>query len=95
MIAFTFSQAHVTYVTHKLALNIQVNVSNKPCLGFMYFIQQGFFFYFKYSFNKCIELKLLYVLPYDTEVILSICIAVVDYTCINSVRKFRKFIRLE
>ena len=26
-----FFQAHVTYVTLKIALNIQVNVSNKPC----------------------------------------------------------------
>ena len=25
-------QAHVMYVTFKIALNIQVNVSNKPCL---------------------------------------------------------------
>ena len=32
MVAYTFFQAHVTYVTLKIALNIQVNVSNKPCL---------------------------------------------------------------
>ena len=32
MVAYTFFQARVTYVTLKKALNIQVNVSNKPCL---------------------------------------------------------------
>ena len=39
-----YFQAHVTYVTLKMALNNQVNVSNKPCLylfacchRFMYF----------------------------------------------------------
>ena len=30
MVAYTIFQAHVTYVTLKIALNIQVNVSNKP-----------------------------------------------------------------
>ena len=42
--AYTIFQAHVTYVTLKIALNIQINVSNKPCLylfacwlRFMYF----------------------------------------------------------
>ena len=50
---------------------------------------------FKYSFNKCLEVELLYVLPNDTKVILSICIAVVIYTCIKSVSEFRKFIRLK
>ena len=52
------------------------------------------FIYFKSSFNKCLELKLLYVLTNDTLVILSICRAVVDYTCIKSVCEFRKFIWL-
>ena len=44
MVAYTIFQAHVTYVTLKIALNIQVNVSNKSCLylfaclhRFMYF----------------------------------------------------------
>ena len=32
MVAYTIFQAHVTYVTLKIALNIQVNVSNMPCL---------------------------------------------------------------
>ena len=32
MVAYTNFQAHVTYVTLKNALNIQVNVINKPCL---------------------------------------------------------------
>ena len=36
-----------------------------------------------------------YQMIHGTEVILSICIAVVDYTCIKSVREFRKFIRLK
>ena len=50
----------------------------------------------KYSFNKCFELQLLCVLPNNTQVILSICIAVVDYTCIRSVREFKKiYIRLK
>ena len=31
-VAFTIFQVHVMYVTFKIALNIQVNVSNKPCL---------------------------------------------------------------
>ena len=30
MAAYTFFQAHVTYVTLKIALNIQVNVSKSP-----------------------------------------------------------------
>ena len=48
MVAFTIFQAHVLYVTFKIALNILVNVSNKPCLylfacwhRFMYFFTQG------------------------------------------------------
>ena len=35
------------------------------------------------------------MLPNDTEVILNICIAVVDFTCIKSVREFSIFIRLK
>ena len=31
MVAYTIYQAHVMYVTFKIALNIQVKVSNKPC----------------------------------------------------------------
>ena len=38
---------------------------------------------------------MLCVLPNDTYVILSICIEVIDDTCIKSVRVFRKFIRLK
>ena len=38
---------------------------------------------------------MLCVLPNDTQVTLSICIEVVDYTCIKSVREFRKFKRLK
>ena len=48
MVTYTIFQAHVMYVTFKIALNIQVNVSNKPCLylfacwhRFMYFPLQG------------------------------------------------------
>ena len=44
MVAYTIFQAHIMYVTLKIALNIQVNVSYKPCLylfahwhRFMYF----------------------------------------------------------
>ena len=44
MVAYTIFQAHVMYVTFKIALNIQISVSNKPCLylfacwhRFMYF----------------------------------------------------------
>ena len=44
MVAYTIFQIHVIYVTFKLSLNIQGNVSNKPCLylfacwcRFMYF----------------------------------------------------------
>ena len=44
MVAYTIFQAHVTYVTLKIALNIQVDVSNKAffylfacLLRFMYF----------------------------------------------------------
>ena len=32
MVAYTIFQAHVMYVTFKIVLNIQVNVSNNPCL---------------------------------------------------------------
>ena len=32
MVADTIFQAHVMYVTLIIALNIQANVSNKPCL---------------------------------------------------------------
>ena len=32
MVAYTIFQAHGKYVAFKIALNIQVNVSNKPCL---------------------------------------------------------------
>ena len=35
------------------------------------------------------------MLPNDTYVTLSICTSVVDYTCIKSVRKYSKFIRLK
>ena len=48
MVAYTIFQAHVTYFTLQIALNIQVNVSNKPCSylfacwhRFMYFFLQG------------------------------------------------------
>ena len=48
MVADTIFQAHVTYVTLKIALNVQVNVSNMPFLylfacwhRFMYLFQQG------------------------------------------------------
>ena len=48
MVAYTIFQVHVMYVTFKIASNIQVNVSNKPCLylfecwhRFVYFIKQG------------------------------------------------------
>ena len=44
IVANTIFLTHVTYVTLKIALNIQVNASNKPCLylfacwyRFMYF----------------------------------------------------------
>ena len=32
MVAYTIFPAHVMYVTFKIALNIQIKVSNKPCL---------------------------------------------------------------
>ena len=32
MVAYTIFQAHVVYVTFKIALNIQVTVSNNLCL---------------------------------------------------------------
>ena len=32
MVAYTIFQAHVMYVTFKIALSIQVNVANKPYL---------------------------------------------------------------
>ena len=72
------------YVTFKIALNTQVNVSNKPCL-----------YLFAFWHRFILELYLLCMLPNDTYVILSICTAVVDYTCIKYVRELRKFIRLK
>ena len=59
------------------------------------------FTFFKYSFDKCLRLLLLCMLPNDKLIILSICIAVVDINmslpppCIKSVKVFRKFIRLK
>ena len=49
------------YVTFKMALNIQVNVSNKSCLYLcmlaqVYVLLLTRFTYFKYSFNKCLGL---------------------------------------
>ena len=48
MVAYTIFQAHVMYVTFKIALNIQVNVANRFCLylfacwhRYMYFFKQG------------------------------------------------------
>ena len=32
VVAYAIFQAHVTYVTLKIALNVQVKVSNMPCL---------------------------------------------------------------
>ena len=32
MAAYTIFQAHVMYVTFKIALHIRIDVSNKPCL---------------------------------------------------------------
>ena len=55
------------YVTFKIALNNQVNASYKPSLYFFCMLAQVYvlllirFTYFKYSFNKCIELELLFV----------------------------------
>ena len=47
MVTYTIFQAQVIYVTLNIALNIQVNVSERPCLylfaywnRFMYFFQQ-------------------------------------------------------
>ena len=36
MVDYTILQAHVTYVTLKITLNIQVNVSNKPCYTYLH-----------------------------------------------------------
>ena len=50
------------YVTFKIALNIQVNVSYKPSLYFFCMLAQVYvllltrFACFKYSFNNCLEL---------------------------------------
>ena len=45
MVAYTIFQAHVMYVTFKIALNIQVNVSNKPCL-YMFACWHRFMYFF-------------------------------------------------
>ena len=72
MVAYTIFQAHVMYVTFNIAFNIQVNVYNKPCLYLVacwaqvYALLLTRFTYFKYSFNTCLELLLLFVLPNDT-----------------------------
>ena len=61
MVAYTIFQAHVTYVTLKIALNIQVNVSKKNMFILICMLSQVYvllltrFTYFKYSFNKCLE----------------------------------------
>ena len=47
MVAYTIFQAHDTYATLKIALNIQVTVSNKPCLYLFacWHMLMCFFFY--------------------------------------------------
>ena len=45
MAAYTIFQAHVTYVTLKIALNIQVNVYNKPCLYLFAFWHRVMYFF--------------------------------------------------
>ena len=96
MVSYTIFQAHVMYVTLKIALNIQGNVSNKPCLYLfacwhrtMYFFEKGL---------PILSIHLIYAMSFNCYLcyqMMSICIAVVDYTCIKSVRELRKFIRLK
>ena len=45
MVAYTILQDHVTYVTLKIALNIQVNVSNKAYL-YLFACLQRFMYFF-------------------------------------------------
>ena len=47
MVSYTIFQANDTYVTLRIAFNIQVNVSNKPCLYLF-----ACWHRFMYSFNK-------------------------------------------
>ena len=47
MVTYTIFQAHVTYVTLKVALNIQVNVSNKPCLCLFACLHRFMYFFYK------------------------------------------------
>ena len=58
MVAYTIFQVHATYVTLKIALNIQVNVSNMPIcmLAQVYVLLLTMFTNFKNSFNNCLEL---------------------------------------
>ena len=100
MVANTISQAHVTYVTLKIALNVQDNVSNIPCL-YLFACWHRFMYFFLQSL-ALLSIHLINALSFNCYVhyqmvnkLLSICVAVVDNTCIKSVREFRKFIRLK
>ena len=64
MVANTIFQAHITYFTLQIALNIQVNVSYKTrlknilicMLAQVCVLLLTRFTFFKNSFNKCLEL---------------------------------------
>ena len=56
MVAYSILQAHVTYDTLKIALNIQVNVFTYLHAGTGSCTSRNKVYHFKYSFNKYIEL---------------------------------------
>ena len=45
MVAYTIFRVHVMYVTFKIALNILVYVSNKPCLYLFAWLHRFMYFF--------------------------------------------------
>ena len=90
MVAYTIFQAHVTYVTLKVVLNIQVNVSNKPCL-YLFACWHRFMYFFK-QILPILSIHLINALSFNCYV----CYQMIQKLFwVKSVREFRKFIRLK
>ena len=79
---------HVSYVTHKITLNVPDNVSNMIYLLITQLHNFCIYFINVLNFCHCICYLVFYMLfP-------SIGIAIIDYTCITFDSEYSKFIRL-
>ena len=63
MVTYTIFQAQVMYVILIIALNIQVNVSNKPCLYLFACLHR-----FMYFFNKNLSIHLINAFSFNCYV---------------------------